>query len=86
MAAASQRSYFKVHYGFTVEQIDEMAKQGCAICGTTEWMGRHKRPHVDHDHATNRVRGLLCHHCNMALGQFHDDPAILRAAIRYLAS
>ena len=84
-AAATRRSYFKTRYGLTVEQVDEMASHGCAICGTTEWMGRHERPHVDHDHKTDRVRGLLCHNCNVLLGHAHEDPAILQAAIRYIS-
>ncbi len=41
---------------------------------------------VDHDHETMKIRGLLCHGCNIALGHFKDDPALLRAAIDYLAS
>jgi hypothetical protein len=40
--------------------------------------------HVDHDHKTGKVRGLLCHPCNAALGLVRDDPSILRAMIEYL--
>ena len=82
----ARQSYFKHHYGLTLEQVDEMASRGCAICGTTEWMGRHDGPHIDHDHSTGEVRGVLCHNCNLALGHFHDDPDLLQAAIDYLAS
>ena len=54
----------------------------CAIClslpkGIKPW-------HVDHDHSTNKVRGILCHHCNTALGNFNDDPDILERALEYL--
>lgn len=79
-----RKSYFKVRYDLTVEQVEEMAAKGCAICGTVEWNGRHKRPHVDHDHKTGRVRGILCSECNTGLGKFKDDPTILEAALAYL--
>ena len=39
---------------------------------------------VDHCHDTNRVRGLLCTNCNVAIGHMKDDVERLRAAISYL--
>ena len=51
----------------------------CAICGAEM-----TKPHVDHDHTTGVVRGLLCVRCNFMLGYARDDRAILRAGIEYL--
>ncbi|WP_244524233.1 endonuclease VII domain-containing protein [Geodermatophilus dictyosporus] len=50
----------------------------CAICEVQP------AAHVDHDHDTGRVRQLLCFGCNGGLGQFKDDPTVLRAAARYV--
>lgn len=55
---------------------------GCAICGAKP-QGTKSLP-VDHDHATDRVRGILCQNCNTGLGHFKDKPELLRAAIAYL--
>lgn len=40
--------------------------------------------HVDHDHVTRQVRGLLCFNCNQALGNVRDDVAVLLALVNYL--
>jgi predicted nucleic acid-binding Zn ribbon protein len=56
----------------------------CAICGADEAGGKGGRFHVDHNHATGRVRGLLCHGCNLGIGMLRDDPDVMRAAIRYV--
>lgn len=80
----SRRYYFSRQYGLTPDQVDEMAQAGCAICGTHAWTGRHKGPHVDHDHTTGAVRGILCHECNTGLGKFRDNPDLLERAVAYL--
>lgn len=69
-------------YGVTPEAFSAMldAQGGCcAIC-----TGAMPNPHIDHDHATGKVRGLLCKLCNAGLGQFKDDVARLSQAITYL--
>ena len=74
-------------YGLTPKQVDELlARQSgrCAICPTTEPAGRHKKWAIDHCHISGKVRGLLCHHCNTALGGFKDNPLLLQKAISYL--
>lgn len=50
---------------------------GCAICGATP---KSRRLHVDHDHKTGRVRGLLCHRCNRWLPNFTTVEWLRRAA------
>ena len=74
-------------YGLSVHEylaLCEQQQNCCAICGRPA-RDRSKRLAVDHDHGTQTIRGLLCHHCNTGLGNFNDDPALLRAAIAYLA-
>lgn len=76
-------------HGITADDYDTMlVNQGgvCAICGTDQPGGRRsERFHVDHDHETGEVRGLLCNECNQGLGKFQDSVEMLRAAIQYLA-
>ena len=78
-------------YGITMAEYQTMhaAQSGlCLICQRPEMKvhrsGTPFRLVVDHDHATGRVRGLLCAKCNHLLGMAHDDPAVLTAAIAYL--
>lgn len=52
----------------------------CAICHQPS----EKTLHVDHDHASGAVRELLCSACNLGIGKFKDDPALLRAAADYI--
>jgi hypothetical protein len=76
------RHYHLLHrYGIGADEVNAMIeRQGgvCAICG------RPDPEHVDHDHATGRIRGILCFNCNGGLGQLGDDPERLRAAAAYL--
>lgn len=78
-------------YGISLSRYDEMlaAQNGlCAICGKAETShssrGGVKMLSVDHCHKKGHVRKLLCSSCNWGLGNFRDDPALLRAAADYL--
>jgi hypothetical protein len=77
----SRTYHLKRRYGITAADADAMlAAQGglCGLCRAAP------AAHVDHDHETGAVRDLLCFNCNGGLGQFRDDPALLRAAARYV--
>lgn len=83
--AWERRSHLK-QYGLTTEQFtDLLARQGggCAIClGPAN--GKGGTFHVDHDHSTGAVRGLLCHGCNTALGLTGECVDRLEKLIAYL--
>ena len=82
---AVRRSKLKCKYGISVEQYDLMFQEQngvCAICGRESPDGR--RLHIDHCHATNTVRGLLCCDCNRGLGIFKDNLNYLQKAFDYL--
>lgn len=67
----------KRRYGLSREEYEGLPQE-CAICGTTENLV------LDHDHNTNKFRGVLCHHHNVGLGFFKDDPVMLLRAVDYL--
>jgi hypothetical protein len=74
-------------YGLTPEGYDELlAAQGgvCAICGLPGQTWAERNLHVDHDHATHEVRGLLCGKCNVGIGMLGDSVEGLRNALKYL--
>lgn len=73
-------------YGITPEDYEVLlaVQDGrCAICRALEPGGKGGW-HVDHCHDSKAIRGLLCHFCNIMLGNAKDDPETLRAAARYL--
>ena len=69
--------------GLTVDQVLELwAQPGCDACGgPPEGKGRF---HIDHDHETGVIRGVLCQGCNLALGHIRDSPERLRKLAGYL--
>lgn len=78
-----------MRYGISPADYQKMYDEQrgmCAICDRcfAKSGSRRVRLHVDHCHITERVRGLLCHRCNFAIGLLDDDPARLERAARYL--
>ena len=83
--AREREGHLRRKFGITSETYDAMlAAQGgrCAICRRKPTAGISL--HVDHEHRTKRVRGLLCFKCNNALGDFKDDQMLLLNAVDYL--
>lgn len=78
--------YLKGKYGITQLDYEMMLKRqrgGCAIC-TRKPSALTKQLHVDHNHKTGKVRGLLCHQCNWYLGVIDDNRKILAKLGRYI--
>ena len=80
-------SSYRRQYNITLNDYDEMRKAQnycCAICGIHEDLATRSALHVDHDHKTGKVRGLLCLFCNTVLGKVHDSAETLQKMIEYL--
>lgn len=80
-----KRYAIKSAYGITLEYLKKLLKEQdyrCAICDKPIMKTRDQN--VDHNHETNKIRGILCLKCNFALGLFLDDVEILLNAINYL--
>ncbi len=78
---STRNLHLKRRYDLTSDEVAVMAEQQggkCAICRDRA------AEHVDHDHRTGEVRGILCFTCNVGLGNFRDDPDLMLKAHRYL--
>lgn len=79
------KSRLQTQYGLSLDEYASMLQRQdgkCAICFGPPISPRPLA--VDHDHATGKVRGLLCDRCNHGLGHFCDSPIRLSSAIAYL--
>jgi hypothetical protein len=88
---ALRDAYLFRTYGISLQNYEELCKaqdNKCKICnsdGVLRGSFNNSTPLVvDHCHTTGKVRGLLCHTCNSALGQFNDSVSTLEKAIEYL--
>lgn len=82
--------HLRSNYGMTLVDYEEMLTSqlgSCAICGAAppENASRFGVLHVDHNHVTGAIRGLLCQNCNRGLGMFNDDPTRLLQAAEYVS-
>ena len=80
---------FREH-GLTLDEYHALVERQnflCAVCleePQVTYGGSHDGFHIDHDHKTERVRGLLCDKCNVAIGMLRDSPEFARSAASYL--
>ena len=75
-------------YGLTHEDYLRLLKEQdgkCAICRTDNPRQRSEHFHIDHNHETGEIRGLLCSPCNQGLGYFQENVEVMAKAIAYLA-
>jgi hypothetical protein len=83
---STKKYNFKYLYNLSMEEFNELLyiQQGrCWICRCL-FNNIKKKAMVDHNHSTNKVRGLLCHSCNVAIGLLKDNIGYLQNAINYL--
>ena len=74
-------------YGLTRDAFIQMLDaqdHKCPVCGALLTSSNDRATHVDHDHVTGKVRGILCGNCNLSLGQAKHDPDRLRRLADYL--
>lgn len=84
---AERRHHLRKTYGLSMEQFDALLRiqnGRCAACKTTEPGGKGNSWHVDHNHETGFIRGLLCNSCNRACGLLNDNVERLIGLVVYL--
>jgi Recombination endonuclease VII len=84
----ARASRYRGLYNITIEEYDKiLAFQNgkCAICGKVAKVTQNRLA-VDHCHKSGLIRGILCWHCNRAIGSFGDDQSRIWMAFLYLFS
>lgn len=79
--------HLQTAYGITLDEYNGLLKiqnHECAGCGIKDTEAPRNKLYVDHCHTTGKIRGLLCQHCNTALGMVKDSPDTLLSLINYL--
>lgn len=92
VALSGKKRSLRVNYNLSWDAYEAMYKEQKGLCGIcsneVDFIGSRethmKQASVDHCHATGKIRGLLCKHCNLGIGHFFDDTEKLEKAIKYL--
>jgi len=91
------REYRLAQFGLTVKDFDMMMEDQGGVCAICERPPTGRALNVDHEHQRQekkrspesrrvRVRGLLCHRCNRALGLLGNDPQKLLMIVENMAA
>jgi hypothetical protein len=83
--ANDRKNWLKQKYNITVEEylsLERASNNTCYICGRSPYENKHL--HIDHDHTTGKVRGLLCARCNWYLATIEKNPEVLNKIKKYL--
>lgn len=83
-----QHRFVKIRskYGINKNEWEELLTDSVEVCHACGEKATDRCLHIDHCHETGKVRGLLCHGCNIALGGVKDDPTKLEALVNYLSN
>ena len=81
MHGSTRNYHLKRRYGLTEQQVQAMVDKYDGMCWLCE---EEPAVHVDHDHMSGEIRGVLCFTCNAGLGNFKDRPDLLDKAVDYL--
>lgn len=84
VSIAERDKSLKRRFGIGLPEYNLLKTEQRELCAICEQHAGIKTLHVDHDHISGQVRGLLCRNCNVAIGLFHEDVECLRRAIEYL--
>jgi len=83
-------NHLKYKFEMTIEEYEAkvLEQDGlCKICNNPQPLNRYYgKLCVDHNHETDKIRGLLCANCNSAIGFAKEDVNILQNIIKYLES
>ena len=79
-----KESYLNRNYDISVREYQDMLVSQCFRCLICNKGFDEAKPHIDHNHTTGKVRGILCSNCNTGLGMFRDSTLNLANAIVYL--
>ena len=82
---ANHKKHLWTNFRLTSEQYSSLLVKQNNSCVTCNVSFEDKTPHVDHNHKTGKVRGILCQNCNLVIGHAYENIDILRQIIAYLS-